>query len=69
MQNSGIWFRNGVEKSNLHLCTVYVLYTEKWDSQENISKPSWGVRKALHFSQAEEPSPELRSGCLYDLNP
>lgn len=72
MQKSGIWFRNGAEKSYLHLYTLlHVMHWEMGFTGEQriaISKPSWEVCKGLHFFQAEVPSPKLRFGCLYDLN-
>lgn len=72
MQNSGIQFRNGAEKSSLHLYTLLRVMQQEigFTGKQHfaISKPSWGVCKALHFFQAEVPGPELRFGCLYDLN-
>lgn len=72
MQNSGIWFRNGAEKSNLHLYTLlHVMHWEMGFTGKQhiaISQPSWEVCKGLHFFQAEVSSPKLRFGCLYDLN-
>lgn len=62
---------SGMEQKNLIYGSAlyYMLCTKKGDSQENISKPSSGMHKALHFSQAEGLSAEMRFGYLYDLNP